>query len=59
MTKFIVKSGGEFLFPLFGDVSWTSDETQAGHFLSIEEARATMEGMEWFDNYEILPIEVN
>lgn len=60
MRAYIVKTGDGYLFPYEGDVSFTDNERQAGHFSNINEAHDTAKGIGYVaGNYQIIPVEVN
>lgn len=60
MHAYIVKTHDGYLYPFAGDVSLTDDESQAGHFLSTEEAREMAESRGYYDGgFDILRVEVD
>lgn len=59
MHAYIVKTHDGYLYPFAGDVSLTDDASQAGHFLSTEEAREMAESRGYYNGgFDILRIEV-
>jgi hypothetical protein len=59
MHAYIVKTDDGYLYPFAGDVSLTDDVSQAGHFLSTEEARALAESRGYYDGgFEVLRVDV-
>jgi hypothetical protein len=60
MHAYIVKTPDGYLYPFAGDLSLTDDETQAGHFMSTDEARETAEVRGYYDGgFEILRVDVD
>lgn len=59
MRAYIVKTSDGYLYPNEGDVSFTDNETHAGHFLNTEEAHDTAQGLGYPEgNYQVIPIDV-
>lgn len=59
MHAYIVKTHDGYLYPFADDVSLTDDASQAGHFLTADEARELAESRGYYDGgFEILRIEV-
>ncbi|MFC7518281.1 hypothetical protein ACFQUU_25020 [Herbaspirillum sp. GCM10030257] len=60
MHEYIIKTPDGYLYPFAGDLSLTDDETQAGRFSSVEEARETAESRGYYDGgFEIIPIDLH
>lgn len=60
MHAYIVKTHDGYLYPFAGDVSLTDDQTQAGHFLSTEEAREMAESRGYYNGgFDILRVDVD
>lgn len=60
MHVYIVKTPDGYLYPFAGDVSLTDVEAQAGHFLSISEAREFAGTRGYYDGgFEVLAVEVD
>lgn len=59
MHAYIVKTHDGYLYPFADDVSLTDDASQAGHFLSADEARELAESRGYYDGrFEVLRVEV-
>lgn len=60
MHAYIVKTHDGYLYPFADDVSLTDDESQAGHFLSTEEA-CNMAELGGYDDgkFHIIRVEVD
>lgn len=59
MHAYIVKTSDGYLYPFAGDVSLTDDASQAGHFLSAEEARELAASRGYYNGgFEVLRVEV-
>lgn len=59
MRAYIVKTPDGYLHPHDGDVSWTDDESKAGHFLDEEEADDTAQNLQYPQgSYRVIPVEV-
>jgi hypothetical protein len=60
MHAFIIKTKDGYLYPFAGDLSLTDDETQAGRFDSVDEARQTAESRGYYDGgFEIIRVELD
>jgi hypothetical protein len=60
MHAYIVKTPDGYLYPFAGDLSLTDDQSLAGCFASVEEARTTAEERGYYDDhFQILRIEVD
>lgn len=60
MHAYIVRTPDGYLYPFADDVSLTDDQTQAGHFLSTEEACEVAESRGYYDGrFNVLRVEVD
>lgn len=60
MHAYIVRTPEGYLYPFAGDVSLTDDPSQAGHFLSTDEAREVAALGGYYDgNFDVLRVEVD
>jgi hypothetical protein len=60
MHAYIIKTADGYLYPFADDVSLTDDPSQAGHYLSTEEARETAESRGYYDGgFDIIRVEVD
>ncbi len=59
MHAYIVKTQDGYLYPFADDVSLTDEVSQAGHFLSTDEAREMAESRGYYDGgFDIIRVEV-
>lgn len=60
MHAYIIKTRDGYLYPFAGDVSLTDDQSQAGHFMSVDEACQVAEERGYYDgNFDVLRVEVD
>lgn len=60
MHVYIVKTKDGYLYPFGDDLSLTDHMEQAGHFLSMREARSTAEEGGYYDGgFEVLAVEID
>lgn len=60
MHAYIVRTQEGYLYPFAGDVSLTDDESQAGHFLSTDEACEVASSRGYYDgHFQVLRVEVD
>jgi len=60
MRAYIIKTGDGYLYPFAGDLSLTADESQAGYFRSVDEARGIAQERGYYDGgFEIIAVEVD
>lgn len=60
MHAYIIKTRDGYLYPFAGDVSLTDDPSQAGHYMSADEARQTAESRGYYDGgFDIIRVEVD
>lgn len=57
MAICIVWTSDGYLCPRDGDVGWTGNQSEAGHFLSQQEAEDTAEGLNYeVGEYKVIPL---
>ena len=60
MHVYIVKTPDGYLYPFADDVSLTDDPSQAGHYMSTDEAREMAESRGYYDGgFDIIRVEVD
>jgi hypothetical protein len=59
MRTYVVKTANGYLYPFQGAVSYTDDETHAGHFLMAEEAHVLAQMFGYTEErYEVIAIDM-
>ncbi len=59
MRTYVVKTENGYLYPFQGSVSFTDDESHAGHFLLVDEAHVIAQIFGYLEEqYQVIAVEI-